>query len=152
MQPPDLLPHPREGPTRAPPRDRPRTRTPSPALSAGAFFCHRTRGDPLKMGRHSTPATPNATDGRTPAESVRLHEENARLRAEAAELNDEAGRLRSALADRFVIEQAKGIIAERSHVDIDQAFVLLRNYCRPHSRTIHDVATAIVQHAGRPTA
>ncbi len=51
--------------------------------------------------------------------------------------------LEGALESRIVIEQAKGIVAERAHVSIDAAFTLLRGFARSHNRllsqTAHDV-------------
>ena len=51
--------------------------------------------------------------------------------------------LEAALESRVVIEQAKGIVAERTQVSIDAAFTLLRGYARGHNRlfrqTAHDV-------------
>jgi transcriptional regulator with GAF, ATPase, and Fis domain len=52
--------------------------------------------------------------------------------------------LQTALSSRIVIEQAKGILAERLHVDVDQAFVLLRRGARSHNRRLSDLAYAIV--------
>jgi GAF domain-containing protein len=57
------------------------------------------------------------------------------------------GQLLHALTSRIVIEQAKGMIAEHSHVDMDGAFSLLRGYTRKHNRRLTDVAEAVV--AGR---
>ena len=51
--------------------------------------------------------------------------------------------LEAALESRIVIEQAKGIVAERNHVSIDVAFTALRSYARSHnlllSQTAHNI-------------
>lgn len=52
--------------------------------------------------------------------------------------------LQHALDSRVVIEQAKGMIAERARVDLDQAFRRLRSYARSNNLKLTDVATAIV--------
>lgn len=49
--------------------------------------------------------------------------------------------LNHALTSRIVIEQAKGVIAEREHLDMADAFDRLRAYARSHNRRLHDVAT-----------
>jgi ANTAR domain-containing protein/GAF domain-containing protein len=59
-----------------------------------------------------------------------------------------AVQLQTALNSRVVIEQAKGILAERLHVDLDQAFFLLRQGARSHNRGLSDLAAAIVVGAG----
>jgi transcriptional regulator with GAF, ATPase, and Fis domain len=55
-----------------------------------------------------------------------------------------AEQLQTALTSRIVIEQAKGVVAERLHVDMDQAFTLLRDTARGHNRRLSDLAHAIV--------
>jgi len=53
--------------------------------------------------------------------------------------------LQTALDTRLVIEQAKGILAERFGVDIDEAFSLLRGAARSNSLKIHALATDVVK-------
>jgi transcriptional regulator with GAF, ATPase, and Fis domain len=55
-----------------------------------------------------------------------------------------AEQLQTALNTRVLIEQAKGVIAERRHLDMDQSFALLRNSARGHNRRLSDLARAVV--------
>jgi transcriptional regulator with GAF, ATPase, and Fis domain len=55
-----------------------------------------------------------------------------------------AEQLQTALNSRVVIEQAKGVIAERHQVDVDQSFTLLRSTARSSNRRLSDLARAIV--------
>jgi hypothetical protein len=52
--------------------------------------------------------------------------------------------LQDALESRIVIEQAKGIVAERHHMNVDDAFTLIRKYTRAHNRRLSDTARQIV--------
>ena len=52
--------------------------------------------------------------------------------------------LEGALESRIVIEQAKGIVAERNHVAIDTAFELLRGYARTHNRLLRQTAQDVI--------
>jgi transcriptional regulator with GAF, ATPase, and Fis domain len=59
----------------------------------------------------------------------------------AHELN---AQLESALASRIVIEQAKGMIAERRRIPVDDAFTQLRSHARNHNLRLADVARSTV--------
>ncbi len=52
--------------------------------------------------------------------------------------------LQAALNSRVIIEQAKGKIAERLGVDMDQAFNLLRDRARTSNRRLSDLAQAFI--------
>ena len=52
--------------------------------------------------------------------------------------------LNHALNSRIVIEQAKGILAERAHLDMEQAFSWLRHHARDHNLLLIDVAHAVI--------
>lgn len=60
-----------------------------------------------------------------------------RGQAEAQQLNEQLTR---ALTSRVVIEQAKGVIAERAGVDLTEAFARLRAHARSHNLRLSDVA------------
>lgn len=58
--------------------------------------------------------------------------------------------LQTALNSRILIEQAKGVLAERLGSSVDQAFDTLRKYARSHNRRLIDLAAAVVDND--PTA
>src|SRR5262249_31493297 len=60
-------------------------------------------------------------------------------------LREEAGELRQALADRKVLERAKGILMKRAGLDEDMAFRRLIKLARDHNRRIVDAAHDILQ-------
>lgn len=52
--------------------------------------------------------------------------------------------LQRALTSRILIEQAKGVIAQRSNVDMDEAFRRLRAHARSHNEAMHDSARDVI--------
>ncbi len=56
-----------------------------------------------------------------------------------------ATQLQTALNSRVQLEQAKGILAERTGLPMDQAFQLMRDYARHHNRMLSDVAANIIE-------
>ena len=56
-----------------------------------------------------------------------------------------AEQLQHALSSRVAIEQAKGVLAERSNVGMDEAFAALRTHARTHNLKLTDVALAVVR-------
>jgi GAF domain-containing protein len=65
----------------------------------------------------------------------------ARAVEDAARL---AGQLEHALESRVVIEQAKGVLAERLGIDPDAAFTRLRHYARVHGLRLTGLARRVV--------
>jgi transcriptional regulator with GAF, ATPase, and Fis domain len=63
-----------------------------------------------------------------------------------------AEQLQTALNSRIVIEQAKGVIAERSTVDMATAFGLLRTAARNGRRPLSEVAAEVAQGRLSPSA
>jgi GAF domain-containing protein len=56
-----------------------------------------------------------------------------------------AGQLQVALNSRVMIEQAKGILAERLQMTPDDAFVMLRRYARNHNRPLTQLAGDVIR-------
>jgi GAF domain-containing protein len=63
--------------------------------------------------------------------------------ADSALVNEQ---LQSALTSRVLVEQAKGVLAQRGDLTMDRSFAVLRRYARDHSLRLTDVARAV---AGR---
>lgn len=68
---------------------------------------------------------------------------------EAQVVNDQ---LTHALNSRIVIEQAKGMVAERLGLDMERSFTALRSHARNHNTRLADVAEAVISGATAPSA
>lgn len=68
-----------------------------------------------------------------------------RLRFLVSSLLEENAHLQRALTSRIVIEQAKGMLAERLHLDLDAAFALLRKAARDRRQRLHELGKAVVE-------
>jgi GAF domain-containing protein len=64
-----------------------------------------------------------------------------RAAIEAQVLNEQ---LHLALNGRIIIEQAKGIVAERRHLNMEEAFYALRNHARNRRLMLVDVANGVI--------
>ena len=58
--------------------------------------------------------------------------------------------LAAALVNRIIIEQAKGIIAERRSITPDEAFKLLRSSARNHNQRLAELARSVVDGMDNP--
>jgi hypothetical protein len=67
-----------------------------------------------------------------------LQERFIRQREEVSE------QLQIAFNTRIVLEQAKGVVAQATNVDIDEAFATLRGYARNHNLVLSDVAGHVI--------
>jgi GAF domain-containing protein len=67
-----------------------------------------------------------------------LQERTVRSRERAAE------QLQGALNSRVLIEQAKGVLAERTGLEVDQAFTVMRSYARRNGTALLTVAAQVV--------
>jgi GAF domain-containing protein len=87
-------------------------------------------------------------------DEVRLADRLARMAASYAfelyRARRRATQLQEALDSRVVIEQAKGILAERMGITVDAAFDRLRAYSRDHNTPIRTVAEAVIQQGLNP--
>jgi AmiR/NasT family two-component response regulator len=68
------------------------------------------------------------------------------------ELERENAQLRQALESRIVIEQAKGVLAERYATPVEVAFELLRRAARSSQLRLHDLAAEVVAANETPAA
>ena len=89
----------------------------------------------------------DALESGTPAEAaVAL----ARVLKVTEAAYERIGHLQRALESRIVIEQAKGVLAERLEVDVETAFEVLRRGARSSRMKLRDVAAAVVSEPETP--
>ena len=62
-----------------------------------------------------------------------------------------AGQLQVALNSRVIIEQGKGVLAERLRVTPDEAFAILRRYARDHNHPLTGLAGDVIHGTARIT-
>ena len=75
----------------------------------------------------------------SPVASIALVQD--RLVSDGSAVNKQ---LQTALTSRVVLEQAKGVLAQRGDLEMEQAFAVLRRYARDHNLRLTDVASAVV--------
>jgi AmiR/NasT family two-component response regulator len=75
----------------------------------------------------------------------------ARLLSATRSAHVRSSQLQQALDSRVVIEQAKGILAERYDLGIDEAFELMRRSARSHRLKLRSLAEAVVRSRETPS-
>lgn len=99
-----------------------------------------SRHGALHVGVAAPPAGDVADVGEDPAiDRLRMECDHYRLLCQ---------QLERAVVGRTVLEQAKGILAERHQISFEQAFELLRKQSRNTNVKIHLVARAVVEGRG----
>src|SRR5438477_12374171 len=89
-------------------------------------------------------------DARDGGVELAAREREERLAELVVALADENANLRRALDTRVVIEQAKGVLAERFGLDVPEAFQLLRMSARSNRMRLHDLAARVVESRETP--
>ena len=74
----------------------------------------------------------------------------AAARQRIVDLEERVQQLQTALDSRIVIEQAKGVLAERLAISVDEAFEILRYAARSHREKLYDVARRVVEGGETP--
>ena len=85
------------------------------------------------------PADVDAAQALADVATIAILQHRATLEAQI--LNEQ---LNEALNSRVVIEQAKGMVAERDGLNMEQAFSALRNHARNHNLRLVDVAHDVI--------
>lgn len=123
----------------------------TPAALTGGY--RATFAFPMRLREHTIGALNlfRAKPGGVAEEDVRVAQAFAHMAAigilqeRAVRESRQLGRqLQTALNSRVVIEQAKGVIADRADLDVGAAYQQLRWYARNNNRTLRGVAADIV--------
>jgi hypothetical protein len=77
-------------------------------------------------------------------------EVEADLVGRLAEAGERIAQLEEALESRIVIEQAKGVLAERLAISVGEAFDILRYAARSHRTKLHELAGRVVGETQTP--
>jgi ANTAR domain len=72
------------------------------------------------------------------------------LATRLAEAEERVAQLEEALESRIVIEQAKGVLAERLAISVGEAFDILRYAARSHRTKLRDLAGRVVDERQTP--
>lgn len=98
----------------------------------GALGLFQTNPEPL------TPMDLTLAQALADVATIAILQQRTLAHAEA-----ERDQLQYALTSRIVIEQAKGILAERWQLSVDEALSVLRSYARAHNRKLSELAREI---------
>lgn len=99
----------------------------------------------LRFGRDYSPAVSASNAVQSLVDLAAATIEHLRTLEQTARL---VGQLQTALDHRVVLEQAKGVLAERLGVDCHAAFREIRNTARREQKPITDVATSVIASRG----
>lgn len=111
---------------------------------------------PLRFHEHTIGAMNVFLDdsrelGRGEVEATQAFANLAAIAVSHRQTENVVDQLEHALTSRVVIEQAKGVLAEHLHCDVDDAFELMRSHARSTNQHLTDVATRIRDRKIQPT-
>jgi hypothetical protein len=71
---------------------------------------------------------------------------------DVTELQARVAQLETALETRIVVEQAKGVLAERFRLSVEDAFLLLRYAARSSRTNLHELADEVISSQTTPNS